>query len=192
MGDLISFSGSATDRQDGSLAPARLTWHLTLQHCPSNCHTHQLLTFANTDHGSFAAPDHQYPSYLELTLTATDSGGLTDNRTLRLDPKTVDLTLRSSPSGLKLAVNAEQKTTPFVCTVIQGSANSLSAVTPQTLAGKTYDFGSWSDGGVGTHNVTANAAGYLHRHVQPALSGPDVQTGVTALRFAGRSRRRSA
>ncbi len=113
----------------------------------------------DTDHASFAAPDHEYPSYLELTLTATDSGGLTDTRTIRLDPKTVDLTLRSSPTGLKLAVNAQQKTTPFVCTVIEGSANTLSAVTPQTLAGKTYDFGSWSDGGVGTHNVTATAAG---------------------------------
>ena len=34
----------------------------------------------------------------------------------------------------------------------------MSAVTPQTLAAKTYDFGSWSDGGLGTHTVTANAA----------------------------------
>jgi hypothetical protein len=26
--------------------------------------------------GSFTAPDHEYPSYLELRLAATDSGGL--------------------------------------------------------------------------------------------------------------------
>ena len=32
--------------------------------------------------GSFAAPDHEYPSYLELRLTATDAGGLTDTKTL--------------------------------------------------------------------------------------------------------------
>jgi PKD repeat protein len=159
VGDLIGFLGSATDRQDGDLAPSRLTWSLALQHCPSNCHTHQLLTFPNTNHGTFAAPDHQYYSYLELTLTATDSGGLTDNRTLRLDPKTVNLTMRSAPSGLKVAVNADEQTTPFVCTVIQGSTNTLTAVTPDTLAGKTYDFGSWSDGGVRSHDVTANAAG---------------------------------
>jgi PKD repeat protein len=159
VGDLIAFTGSATDVQDGDLAPAQLTWSLALRHCPSNCHSHQLLSFPNTDHDSFNAPDHEYPSYLELTLTATDSGGLTDTRTLRLDPATVDLSLRSSPTGLKLAVNGQEKTTPFVCTVIQGSANTLSATASQTLAAKTYDFGSWSDGGLATHTVTANAAG---------------------------------
>ena len=108
------------------------------------------------------------PLYLELTLTAIDAGGLTDTQTIRLDPQTVDLALRSSPSGLKIVVNSTAKATPFMCTVIQGSANTLSAVTPQTLAGKNYDFGSWSDGGAGTHNVTANAsatytATYLRR-----------------------------
>ncbi len=61
VGDLISFSGSATDRQDGNLAPAKLTWSLALQHCPSNCHTHQLLSFPNTDHGSFARPTTSTP-----------------------------------------------------------------------------------------------------------------------------------
>ena len=30
--------------------------------------------------GSFVAPDHEYPSYLELRLTATDSGGLSTPR----------------------------------------------------------------------------------------------------------------
>ena len=48
-----------------------------MQHCPSNCHPHPVQTFAGVAAGSFAAPDHEYPSYLELRLTATDSGGLT-------------------------------------------------------------------------------------------------------------------
>src|SRR5262249_26764714 len=39
-----------------------------------------------------------------------------------------------------------------------GSANSISAPTPQTLAGTSYAFSSWSDGGAQTHNVTAPAA----------------------------------
>ena len=170
VGDLIDFSGSATRRS--RTAPSTRPAHLVaaLQHCPSNCHTHQLLSFPGTDHASFNAPDHEYPSYLELTLTATDSGGLTDTRTIRLDPKTVDLSLRSSPTGLKLAVNGQQKTTPFVCTVIQGSANTVSAPASQTLAANTYDFGSWSDGGLATHTVTANAppATYTAHATQPS------------------------
>ena len=38
---------------------------------------------------SFGAPDHEYPSYLELQLTATDAGGLSTTVIRRLDPQTV-------------------------------------------------------------------------------------------------------
>ena len=108
--------------------------------------------------GSFTAPDHEYPSYLELRLTATDSGGLTGTRTLRLDPRTVVLTFQSTPGGLRLAVNGSQATATFTRTVIIGSTNTISAVSPQTKGKKTYSFISWSDGGAQTHVITAPAA----------------------------------
>jgi glucose/arabinose dehydrogenase len=157
VGDPIAFSGAATDEQDGSLGAASLSWQVVLHHCPSNCHEHSVQSFAGVASGSFAAPDHEYPSYLELQLTATDSGGLTDTRTIRLDPTTVGLSFASSPSGLTLSVNGTSSTTPFSRTVIQGSANGLSAPTPQTLASATYDFSAWSDGGARVHTVTASA-----------------------------------
>ena len=133
-------------------------WSLVLHHCPSACHAHTLQSFTGVSGGSFAAPDHEYPSYLELTLTAADSGGLTDTQAVRLDPRTVILSMGSSPSGLTLALNGAARTTPFAATVIEGSANTISAPTPQTLAGATYDFRSWSDGGAGTHGITAAAS----------------------------------
>ena len=58
-----------TDAQDGALPASALSWSCALEHCPSGCHEHALQTFDGVDHGSFAAPDHEYPSYLELTLT---------------------------------------------------------------------------------------------------------------------------
>ena len=85
--------------------------------------------------GSFIAPDHEYPSYLELRLTATDSGGLTGTRTVRLDPRTVVLTFQTTPGGLKLAVNGTQSTATFTRTVIVGSTNTVSAVSPQPKGG---------------------------------------------------------
>src|SRR4029453_11527617 len=149
VGDVISFSGSATDVQDGTLPASALSWQLILQHCPSNCHSHTLQTFPGVASGSFVAPDHEYPSYLELSLTATDSGGLSNTKTLRLDPRTVTLTFQATPSnkGIKLAGNATVATEPFTRTVIVGSSNSVSAVSPHTTARKTYTFVSWSDGG---------------------------------------------
>ena len=72
--------------------------------------------------GSFSAPDHEYPSHLELQLTATDSGGLTDTKSVTLNPKTVTLGLQSSPPGLQLVLGSGAETTPFNRTVIVGSA----------------------------------------------------------------------
>jgi PKD repeat protein len=158
VGDVISFSGSASDAQDGTLPASALKWELDLQHCPSNCHTHVLQSFNGVASGSFTAPDHEYPSYLELKLTATDSSGLTNTKSLRLDPKTVVLTFQTTPGGLSLVVNSSSDKSAFTRTVIIGSSNTVSAVSPQAKGPKTYTFSSWSDGGAQTHTITAPAS----------------------------------
>ena len=155
VGDLISFSGSATDTQDGTIPASRLTWELVMNHCPSNCHTHPIQTFAGVASGSFNTPDHEYPSHLELKLTATDTAGASTTTSVRLNPRTVDLTFLSNPAGVQLAVNGTSATAPFTRTVIQGSNNTVSAVSPQTVAGNTYTFTAWSDGGAQTHSIVA-------------------------------------
>ena len=80
VGDVINFSGSGSDPQDGNLPASALSWSLILHHCPSTCHAHPLQTFAGVASGSFTTPDHEHPSHLELVLTATDSGGQTARR----------------------------------------------------------------------------------------------------------------
>jgi PKD repeat protein/glucose/arabinose dehydrogenase len=155
VNDTISFTGHATDAQQGQLPASALSWELILHHCPSNCHTHQLQQYVGVAGGSFAAPDHEYPAYLELRLTATDSGGLTDTETLRLDPRTVALTFESAPGGFQLVLNGTQFRAPITRTVIVGSRNTIIAVSPQTKGNKSYTFTSWSDGGDQTHTIVA-------------------------------------
>src|SRR5262249_7687184 len=155
VGDVITFSGSATDAQDGTLPPSALSWSLILHHCPSNCHTHPVQDFIGVASGSFAHPHHDFPSYLELRLTATDSGGLTDTKSVILNPNTVALTFQSSPSGLSLVVGPTAGVTPFTATVIVGSRNSISAPSPQSFGATTYYFASWSDGGAASHDIVA-------------------------------------
>jgi glucose/arabinose dehydrogenase/PKD repeat protein len=157
VGDTISFSGSATDLEDGPLPASRLSWRLIQQHCPSNCHSHLVQTWDGVTSGSFVAPSHEYPSYLELELTATDSDGLTHTVTRRLDPRTVVLTFQTTPGGLQLAVNGTTATASFTRTVIVGSTNGITAPSPQTKAGKSYNFQSWSDGGARSHTIVAPA-----------------------------------
>jgi Concanavalin A-like lectin/glucanases superfamily len=158
VGDLITFSGSASDPEQGTLPASALSWTLILHHCPSNCHTHTVQSWSGVASGSFNAPDHDYPSHVELRLTATDSGGQSDDDSVELQPQTVDLTFASAPSGLQLVVGSASETTPFTRTVIVGSLNSISATTPQSQGGTEYGFSSWSDGGAQTHNIVAPAA----------------------------------
>jgi hypothetical protein len=56
VGDVIGFSGSATDPQDGTLPTSALTWDLILHHCPSTCHTHLLQSFDGVASGSLPRP----------------------------------------------------------------------------------------------------------------------------------------
>ena len=158
VGEQIDFSGSATDAEDGALPASAYSWNLVIHHCPSNCHTHPQQAFEGVQSGAFNAPDHEYPSHLELSLTVTDSEGLSDTTSVVLQPKTAVLTFVSSPGGLELVIGNVRKATPFEETVILGSNNSISAPSPQTLNGTQYAFSSWSDGGAATHNITANAA----------------------------------
>ena len=158
VGDAISFSGHATDPQDGALPAAALTWTLVMHHCPSNCHTHEIQSFTGVASGSFSAPDHGYPSFLELQLTARDSLGLAGTASVFLQPTTVALSFDASPSGLLLDAGDGGVATPFTKTVIAGSSNTISAASPETLNGSAYWFDGWSDGGAQTHVIVAGTS----------------------------------
>jgi PKD repeat protein len=182
VGDTINFSGHATDTQDGNEPASRLSWTLILHHCPSDCHTHTLQDFNGVASGSFSAPDHEYPSYLELQLTATDAQGLTTSTSVRLDPQTVDLSFQSDPIGMQLTVGTFTGTAPFTRTVIVNSANSVSAPN-QSLGGTSYLFSSWSDGGAQTHVITATStpAGYTASFVPaPPANRPPVAVATAS------------
>jgi glucose/arabinose dehydrogenase/PKD repeat protein len=185
VGDVINFSGHATDAQSGTLGASALTWSLVLQHCPSTCHEHPLQTFSGTSSGSFVAPDHEYPSHLELRLTATDPGGLSNTTTRQLDPQTVDLTFASNPAGLTLAVGSTSQPAPFTRTAILSSTLSVSAPSPQAVGGTVYEFVGWSDGGAQTHTLVANASGPYVATYQVRTGGP-VITQVSAREGPGR------
>jgi PKD repeat protein/glucose/arabinose dehydrogenase len=179
--DTIAFSGSATDFQGNPIPASGLTWDINLEHCDrvsGSCHTHPLQSFSGQSGGSFAAPDHEFPSYLEIELTARDSGGLTGSATRRLDPQTVPLTLASEPPGMKLTLGGETATAPFTRDVIRGSTNGIGADSPQTLGGLPYTFSSWSNAGARNHTTVVNAATTLtatfERTTALKLGGADV------------------
>jgi glucose/arabinose dehydrogenase/chitodextrinase len=157
VGQTINFSGSATDEQDGTLPASALSWKLILNHCVTvdACHSHPVQDFAGVSSGSFVAPDHGYPSHLMLEVTATDSKGLKDTKSIRLDPQTVNLTLSSSPANLNVTVDERTAPAPLAYEAIVGATTTISAESPQTVGSTYYGFASWSDGKAQSHEITA-------------------------------------
>jgi glucose/arabinose dehydrogenase len=150
VGDVVAYSGSATDAEDGTIPATGLAWQVLIHHCPGGvCHTHALLSSTGST-GSFAIPDHGDDSYFEIILTATDSAGQTDSAAVSVLPQTVQLTLNSSPSGLQLVLGGDTVTTPYTRSTVIGSAHTLNAPSPQGV----YSFASWSDSGTQQHDVT--------------------------------------
>ncbi len=128
-----------------------------MHHCPSNCHEHTVQSFAGVASGFFTAPDHEYPSYLELRLTATDSGGLTDATSVQLDPQTVTLTFQTIPGGLELTAERDRSEGDVQPHGDRGIDQHDQCPVPQNKGKKSYNFASWSDGGAQTHTIAAPA-----------------------------------
>jgi glucose/arabinose dehydrogenase len=156
VGQILAFSGGATDPTDGTLPASALRWELVLYHCPggtTECHGHGLETFDDVASGQFTAPDHEYYSYLELRLVATDSGGLTGEDSVILAPRLVMLSYETDPPGLEVGVAGADHASPFSELAIIGSSVPLSAASPQTMDGNEYYWVSWDDGGGQAHTL---------------------------------------
>ncbi len=173
VGDTLSFSGSATDN-DIAMDASTLSWDLVLHHCKTltDCHIHPLSTYTGVDSGTFAAPDHEYPAYLELRLTARATSGLSATTSLNLYPQTTEATLDSSPQGLQATIDGHTGTTPFASTVIAGSQHTIDVATPQTLSAIAYDFGSWSDLGSRVHDVSVGTSPVTYTATFAVSTGP--------------------
>jgi glucose/arabinose dehydrogenase len=186
-GDTINFAGHATDAED-ILEPAqRLSWSIVLGHCTDQgCHQHPVSTIPGVAGGNFAAPDHEAPSYLDFTLTATDAVGATASVTRRINPRAVNLTFQTSPTGLTLAVGAGQNTAaPFGQTWVANSQVQLNAPPTQVLNGVGYVFTGWSDGGASTHMVNAPTSDRTYTATYTATSPGYILDGYGGLHTVG-------
>jgi glucose/arabinose dehydrogenase len=159
VGDSIQFSGSAADAQE-TVPASGYSWSVIIHHCPNpsdptDCHTHPPIEQVDgVTGGSFPAPDHDYPSYLEIQLTVTDSGGLTGSDSVTIHPRPVQFGVDSSPAGIEVGIDQGIETTPFSEQVIEKSRHSVAAPGSVSIGGDTYYFNSWSDGGAAAHTIT--------------------------------------
>jgi hypothetical protein len=83
-----------------------------------------------------------------ITLTATDSDGVSKTTTRDVRPHVIAIKLRTDPKGLPLSFDGAQQATPSSIKSIAGFVRSLGIV-----ATPGFTFSQWSDGGAASHDV---------------------------------------
>jgi glucose/arabinose dehydrogenase len=157
-GQTITYAGSASDPEQGSLPASAFTWEVRFHH---DDHYHPVSgPTSGVTRGSFTVPTTGETSanvFYRIILTVTDSQGLTHTTVRDVLPRTATLTLTASVPGLQLTLDGQPGTAPFSMLAVVGMRRSIDAPTRQTVNGTTYQFRSWSDGGAATHNITVPA-----------------------------------
>lgn len=183
VGDPIELWAEAKNAKEEELtAPLHYYWETRLAHCPdpknpSACHVHPLQTFAGIRGPEFTAPQHEYPSYIEVVLRVSDFRGLSGVASMNIDPRTVDLSINSTPPGIALQAGEIKALSPFSITAIDNSAIQLVAPETALLGGKTYTFANWSDGLGPAHPITVGAGqtSYTASYTAPKEEEPAPQ-----------------
>ena len=103
-GDHITFRGSATDPEDGTLAANRLTWEVVFHH---NVHTHPFLDpVTGISSGSFDIPttgETSADTWFRIHLRSTDSNGNISEAVRDIFPLTSNVTLADVTCGIDRA-----------------------------------------------------------------------------------------
>ncbi len=155
-GDTLTLAGSATDSEDGVLPASAFSWLVRFHH---DTHFHPVLgPLVGSSTASFQTASVGEVStnvWYRLTLTVTDSGGLTHSVTRDIHPSTVTYTLQTQPGGLQVLVDGTLMSSPQIVGSVINMQRGIGVTTPQTLSGRTYEFVSWSDGGTAEHSINA-------------------------------------
>jgi glucose/arabinose dehydrogenase len=156
-GENFSLQGSASDEQQGSIPASGLRWDVRVIH---GDHIHVLGNYGNRSELDLPAiTDHDADAHYEITMTATDVGGLTDQATVTLDPETTTVRLDSSPAGAAVSFGGRQFTAPQALETAIGYHTTVSATDPFELGGAIFDFTGWSNGGARVQNFVVPAEG---------------------------------
>jgi glucose/arabinose dehydrogenase len=147
VGQAITLTGRAADREDGPLPDPSLQWSVLLHH---NTHTHPFLLSTAGNRIMIQAPPPEnlqaaLTSYLELRLAATDSQGLTSVITRTLRPQWVAMTFTTQPANLPLLIEGLPVSTPR--SVISWPGYKLNVAAPAyTMPDGPRKLLRWNDG----------------------------------------------
>ena len=176
-GTVISFAGTGTDPEDGTLPAGAFTWRVDFHH---DEHNHPFMqSTSGIRSGSFTIPrDGELSAnvWYRVHLTVKDSAGLTHSTFRDVRPVKATVTLATSVTGLKLTLDGQPVTAPHSVVGVAGITRSIGAPATQVLNGVTYQFVSWSDGGAATHSLNFPSSNRTYTATYRAVTGTATKT----------------
>ncbi len=146
--DLLSFSGTAMDNEEGELPVENLTWKIDFYH---DQHFHPAMAATQ----GIGAMVFQIPKvgetspnvWYRIQLTATDNGDPALSKTVYADifPAKSDLTVQTEPDGLTILLDGHLVTSPHVFTSVVNTSRTFEGPVAQLKGDSVYLFSSWLD-----------------------------------------------
>ena len=179
-GDVINFSGSGTDPEDGTLGASAFEWYVMFHH---DAHTHPGPTAPDgVTSGSFSIPNTGETSanvFYRLYLVVTDAQGGRDTSFTDILPRTSVITINTNPQGLQITLDGQPFTAPLTVTSVEGMLRAIGAPSPQGV----YTFSNWNHGGNATQTVATPVddvtytANYIQATILSAVADAYVNGG---------------
>ena len=146
-GNQISFSGSATDAEDGALSNSALTWWIDFHH---DEHKHPGLSAqTGISSGQFTVPKYGEISpnvWYRIHLKATDSEGFSKTVYRDIYPELTTLKVLSDPTGIEMNIDGATLSTPQEFESVQGITRNIEAPVSYISPDSLYTFKQWSTG----------------------------------------------
>lgn len=198
-GDTISFSGSATDAQDGTLPASDFTWQVDFY---SNGVAQPFYSaevpqpfygpVSGVTSGSFQIPQdlsNTASTFYRITMTVVDSLGLETVVTRNIHPNTTNWSVNTNVTGAAYVVDGTWHTTAYTTKDGVGVQHVLTGVPTQTIGATRYRFKGWADGSALTDSFANPSANTTYTanydQVTGTLPAPWKSTDVGSPLVAG-------
>ena len=183
VGEVLTLTGTASDPEDGPLADVDLTWEVRQHH---HTHYHPYLDPTVGNNLTIVGPEPEdfnstQDSYLEVLLTATDSKGLSTTISQAVQPRRVNLTFQTVPTGFNLVAQGQPITAPKTLVGWKDWKIQVAAPDQRNGSGVQYHWTSWSDHGWQTHEIAVPAAPTAYTASFVTGTGVVVTPGLAAV-----------
>ena len=155
-GTQITLTGSASDREEGTLSSTHLSWDVVYNHGG----VATTLLHASGNNLNVTAPQpvdivSASGSTITISLTATDGHGLHKTVITTIKPKLVRLSFVTDPAGANFRAGELTFAGPNSIRTWANAAVEVDAIGGIAANGQPLGFVSWSDGGASRHVITA-------------------------------------